>query len=63
MGDFWVIVNSLDTGKPRTYILRPDEVRARAHRGEKDAKVSYWLQLKEYSVGEFEESWQRIGPA
>ena len=21
MGDFWVIVNSLDTGKPRTYIV------------------------------------------
>lgn len=60
MGDFWVIVNSLDT-EPRTYILRPKEVRARAHRGENKGKVSYWLQPKDYAVGEFEDKWERIG--
>ena len=63
MGDFWVIVNSLDTGKPLTYILRPKEVRERAQRSEKEGRVAYWLQPKEYAVGEFEEKWQRIGPA
>ncbi len=63
MGDFWVIVNSLDTGKPRTYILLPDEVRAMAHRGQKEARVSYWLQPKKYAVDEFEEKWERLGPA
>ena len=26
MGDYWVIVNSLDTGKPRTYILLPSSL-------------------------------------
>ena len=62
MGDFWVIVNSLDTGKPQTYILLPHEVRAMARRVEKEAKVSYWLEPKKYAVGEFEEKWQRIGP-
>ena len=63
MGDFWIIVNSLDTGKPLTYILLPHEVRAMARRVEKEAKVSYWLVPKKYAVDEFEEKWQRIGPA
>ena len=35
MGDFLVIVNSLATGKPLTYILLPHEVRAMAQRSEK----------------------------
>ena len=63
MGDFWVIVNSLETGKPLTYILLPHEVRAMAQRSGKDAGVAYWLQPKKYAVDEFEEKWQRIGPA
>ena len=63
MGDFWVIVNSLDTGKPLTYILRSREVRARAKRSGKEVKVSYWLETKKYAVDEFKEKWQRIGPA
>ena len=61
MGDFWVIVNSLDT-EPRTYILRPKEVRAKAlPRENKEGKVSYWLPLKDYAVGKFENKWERIG--
>ena len=56
-------MNSLDTGKPLTYILLPHEVRAMARRVEKEAKVSYWLVPKKYAVDEFEEKWQRIGPA
>ena len=64
MGDFRrVIVNSLDTGKPRTYILLPDEVRAMAKRAGKGATVAYWLETKNYAADEFEETWQRIGPA
>jgi len=61
MGDFWIVANSLGSGEPRTYILLPHEVRARAHRGEKDGTISYWLQPKQYAVEEFEEKWQRIG--
>ena len=63
IGDFWIIVNSLDTGKPLTYILLSHEVRAMARRVEKEARVSYWLVPKKYAVDEFEEKWQRIGPA
>ena len=61
MGDFWVIVNSLGTGRPQAYILLPHEVRAMAKRVGKDAKISYWLPPKKYAVAEFEEKWQRIG--
>ncbi len=61
MGDFWVIVNSIATGTPRTYILLPDEVRAMACCNGKEANVAYWLETKKYAVDEFEEKWQRIG--
>ena len=64
MGDYWIIVNSLDTGSPLTYILLPHEVRALAHRStKKGVTVSYWLQPKSYAVEAFQERWERIGPA
>ena len=60
MGDFWVIVN--DVAKvPQTYIMLPKEVKALAHRGEKDKRVSYWLQPSVYCVEKFHEAWHRIG--
>ena len=43
MGDFWVIVNEVDK-EPQLYVLLPHEVRALAHRGEKDGRVTFWLQ-------------------
>ena len=60
MGDFWVIVNSLGTGRPRAYVLLPHEVRALAV-GDRGKKRQYWLPLKQYAVDAFEEQWQRIG--
>src|SRR5882757_7869111 len=43
MGDYWVIVNQLES-TPQVFVLKPDEVKRLAHRGEKDDRVSYWLQ-------------------
>jgi hypothetical protein len=60
MGDFWIIINNLAT-EPQAYIMTPDEVRKRAHRGEKDGRVSFWLQPKDYAVEEFKDAWERIG--
>ncbi len=60
MGDFWVIVNRIATD-PTVFILRPREVKRLAHRGEKDGKVSYWLQPKSYDTDEFRGAWNRIG--
>ncbi len=60
MGDFWVIVNNLE-GAPGVYVMTPEEVRVRAHRGEKEGRVSYWLQPKSYILADFSGRWDRIG--
>ncbi len=60
MGDYWVIVNNVVLS-PETYVLLPDEVKKGAHRGEKDGKVSYWLQPGSYCLDKFHEAWDRIG--
>ena len=60
MGDFWVVVNNVLTS-PETYVLVPREVKRLAHRGEKDGRVSYWLQPASYCVADFREAWDRIG--
>ncbi len=41
--------------------LKPEEVKRRAHRGEKDGRISYWLQPAKYYTDEFREAWLRIG--
>ena len=59
-GDFWIIVNDVEKA-PCIYVLTPKEVDERAHRGEKNGKVSYWLQPKAYETDEFRDKWERIG--
>lgn len=61
MGDYWLIVNNV-TKEPNAFVMKPDEVKALAHRGEKDGTVSYWLQPVSYDTPEFKEAWYRIGP-
>ena len=60
MGDFWVIVNRVSS-EPQTYVLLPSEVKDLAHRGEKDGRVSFWLQPRSYCVEKFHDAWDRIG--
>jgi len=60
MGDFWVIINKIAT-EPSAFIMLPSEVRERAHRGEKDGRISFWLQPAAYDTDEFREAWERIG--
>jgi len=60
MGDFWVIVNKVSID-PTAFILTPDEVRQLAHRGEKEGRVSFWLQPNAYDADEFRGAWSRIG--
>ncbi len=61
MGDYWIIVTGATCDKPTCYILTPAQVGRMAHRGEKNGKVSYWLQPKQYAVDEFREKWDLIG--
>ena len=60
MGDFWVIVNRV-VSEPAAFVLLPAEVKTLAKRGEKDGRVSYWLQPREYEQEEFKDAWARIG--
>jgi hypothetical protein len=60
MGDYWIIVNNV-ISEPKTYILLPNEVIDLAHRGEKDGRVSYWLQPTAYCLDKYLEAWNRIG--
>ena len=60
MGDFWVIINRV-TSNPTAFILKPTEVKELAHRGEKNGRVSFWLQPREYDIEDFREAWTRIG--
>jgi hypothetical protein len=62
MGDFRVVINRVAT-VPTSFILLPAEVRSLAKRGEKDGRVSYWLQPREYEHELFRERWERIGNA
>ena len=59
MGDFWIIINEV-AKEPKSYVLLPQEVKNLAHRGEKNGKVSFWLQPKAYCTDEFYEAWDRI---
>ena len=61
VGDWWIIVTKAATLNPVCFIMKPEEVRAFAHRGEKDGRVSYWLQPSKYHTEEFRENWDRIG--
>lgn len=59
MGDYWVIVNRI-AREPAAFILLPSEVRDLAHRGEKDGRISFWLQPFAYDKPEFRGAWERI---
>ena len=60
MGDYWIIVNDA-LKEPNTFILLPKEVKKSAHKGEKEGRVSYWLQPSAYDIESFKEAWDRIG--
>jgi len=60
MGDYWLIINNV-SAEPVSFVLKPEEVKNLAHRGEKDGRVSFWLQPSAYDIPEFKEAWHRIG--
>ena len=60
MGDFWIIVNNL-ANTPSAFVMLPAEIINLAHRGEKDGRISHWLQPASYNTEEFTERWDRIG--
>src|SRR5258708_5546242 len=59
--DFVVVCRHVIRETPECFVLTPREVRQLAHRGEKNGKVSFWLQPRNYAIDEFREKWERIG--
>ena len=59
--DFVVVCRNVTKETPECFILKPAEVRKLAHRGEKNGKISYWLQPPQYEAKQFAEKWDRIG--
>jgi hypothetical protein len=60
-GDFFIICRNLALHAPECFVLNPEEVAKLAHKGDKNGKISYWLQPKQYEIPDFKERWDRIG--
>ena len=61
IGDWWIIVTKAGSPSPECFIMLPSEVQSLAHRGEKDGRISYWLQPNKYRDEKYREAWARIG--
>lgn len=61
LGDFVIICRNALKDSPECFVLTPEVVRRLAYCGEKNRKVSYWLQSRSYEQLEFRENWERIG--
>lgn len=61
IGDFVIICVRSCPKEPACFVMTPHEVSKLAHRGEKDSKISYWLQPSSYYSDNYREKWDRIG--
>ena len=61
VADYVVVCVRNYPNEPMCFVLTPDEFRKLAHRGEKNGRVSYWLQTSAYNADTYKEQWKRIG--
>ena len=59
IAEFVIVVRNVFAERPEIFIMNSHEVKERLHRGEKDGKISYWLQPKDYE--DFKDNWDIIG--
>src|SRR5262245_9967767 len=59
--DFVVVCRHVSQETPEGFVLTPAEIRKLVHRGEKNGKVIFWLEPRDYATTEFREKWERIG--
>ncbi len=60
LADFWIIIINV-CHDPCAFVMLPSEVKDRIHKGEKDGRISQWLQPGKYDLDDFREKWERIG--
>ncbi len=61
LADYLVVCSRVIEDNPECFILTQEEVRELANRNEKDGKVTYWLELRDYETEQYREQWGRIG--
>jgi hypothetical protein len=61
LGDFWVIIDKVNTEHPRAFILLPSDVMQLAHPNKTGTTPSFWLEPPMYDQDVFREAWDRIG--
>lgn len=44
---------------PETFITTPEKIKNNIHKGEKNGRISYWLEPKQYEM--FKDAWHEIG--
>ncbi len=57
LADYLVVCRKVIEDNPECFILTLEEVKERANRNEKDGRVSYWLELRDYETEQFQEKW------
>ena len=61
LADYVVVCRKAAEDNPECFVLTPEEVKELANRNEKNGKVSYWLEPRDYETDRSREGWGRIG--
>jgi hypothetical protein len=61
LAEYLVVCRKVIEDNPECFILTTEEVKELANRNEKDGRVSYWLEPRDYETEQFQEKWGRIG--
>jgi hypothetical protein len=61
LADYLEVCSKVIEDNFECFVLTQEEVRELANRNEKDGKVSYWLEPRDYVSERFREKWGRIG--
>jgi hypothetical protein len=61
LADYLVVCRRVVEDHPECFILKPGEAKELANRNEKEGRVSYWLEPRDYETERFRETWDRIG--
>lgn len=61
IADYVVVCVRNYPDEPVCYVMTTNEVKESAYRGEKNGKISYWLQRPAYENDAYKEKWERMG--
>lgn len=58
---FVIICRRVTSEQPESFVLTSSEIRKAVVRNEKDNKISYWLNPRDYESEKYREKWDRLG--